>query len=824
MAKKQQFNRFRQKKKGKNNRNRKSKDNNNNEDENDIEMVDNNNQKVIRNSRNFTAEDNNNNNADDDGNQSDGDYHEMRMKANKSNNNNNNKMKKNKKGGGFQAMGFGYSILKGVLRKGYRIPTPIQRKAIPLIMSGKDVVAMARTGSGKTAAFLLPVLDKLKSHSAITGVRALIISPTRELAIQTHKFTKELTRFTDLKSTCVLGGDSMEKQFAAIHENPDIVVATPGRLMHIVVEMNLKLSTVEYIVFDEADRLFEMGFREQLNEILSRLPEQRQTLLFSATLPQLIVDFTKAGLNDPVLVRLDTESKLSDNLKTIYLTLRKEDKTAVLLYLLKHVIKISELTVIFVETRHHIEYIKDILNSSGIECSFLYSSMDFEARKLNVQRFQTRKVHVLLVTDLAARGVDIPLLDNVINYNFPAKSKLFVHRVGRVARAGRFGTAYSLVATDEMPYVHSLNLFLNREFKLAKPESKVTDDGLLGTVPQELIDEETETLDQMHSLDSELSSMKIVCHNAYKQYLKSRPTADNESVRIVKQMAEKDIQTHPIFRSRSNNKNNNNNNESEKLRNDMLNSIRGYRPNSTIFETGKTRGSTGFEVMQQKRKLFDKLVVKKSDRNPNQLDFDQNKDKFKDNEFYVRYQSDQHFSEKGLEMDKPFNAQMASAVLDFNGDESQSMNRSNNALKWDRKKKKFLAAGNTDNSKKKKIKTESGNWISASYKSDLYKKWKQKSKTDQQISDDEGDGGVGGEEEGRDIDQEKAKRNESISKLSKKMMKDNNKQSSRRPPKRELKNREEIYKERQRLEKKKSFQKWRQSEKAKHKNNINKKS
>ncbi|CAG2165605.1 unnamed protein product, partial [Oppiella nova] len=409
------------------------------------------------------------------------------------------------------------------------------------------------------------------------------------------------------------------------------------------------------------------------------------------------------------------------------------------------------------------------------------------------------QVKVLLVTDVAARGVDIPLLDNVINYNFPPKPKLFVHRVGRVARAGRSGTAYSLVAPDETPFLYGLNLFLNRGFKLSKPDSKSTEDGLFGAVPQHMIDEEMEVLERIHSLNTELDSLKKVCNNAYKQYLKSRPTADSESIRNVKQILSKDIETHPIFKKKVDTTANNNSG----IGTDILSSIRSYRPNSTIFETGKTKGSVGFEVMQQKRKIFDKMVEKFA-ANKKASDFDQNKDKFKDNEFYVPYQSSEHFSEKGLQLDQPFNAQMSAAVLDFNGDDSRSINRSNNAMKWDRKKKKFISGGNTDPTKKR-IKTESGNWISASYKSDIYKKWKQKAKAEQQQSDEE--------EEGVD-NEEKLERNQSIQRNPKKPTK----QSSRRPPKRELKNREEIYKERQRVERKKSFQKWRQSEKAKQKN------
>lgn len=190
-------------------------------------------------------------------------------------------------------------------------------QAVPLVMEGKDVVAMARTGSGKTAAFLIPMLEKLKIHSPDKSPRALVLSPTRELALQTFRFTREIARYTNLTCTIILGGDRMEDQFEAMHQKPDVIIATPGRLLHVLVEMNLKLSFIEYCVFDEADRLFEMGFEEQLKEILHRMPASRQTLMFSATLPKSIVEFAKGGLSDPTLVRLDVDSKLNEGLQVM---------------------------------------------------------------------------------------------------------------------------------------------------------------------------------------------------------------------------------------------------------------------------------------------------------------------------------------------------------------------------------------------------------------------------------------------------------------------------------------------------------------------------
>lgn len=220
---------------------------------------------------------------------------------------------------------------------------------------------MAKTGSGKTACFLIPLFEKLKQRqNKVSGPRALVLSPTRELAIQTFKFIKELGKFTDLKTILVLGGDSMDSQFSAIHQHPDIVVATPGRFLHICMEMDLKLQSIQYVVFDEADRLFEMGFGEQLNETLRRLPESKQMVMFSATLPGLLVEFAKAGLSDPVLLRLDVESKIPDALELKFVFSRPDERYASLLCLLKYVIPVGAQTVIFAGTQHHVELISNV--------------------------------------------------------------------------------------------------------------------------------------------------------------------------------------------------------------------------------------------------------------------------------------------------------------------------------------------------------------------------------------------------------------------------------------------------------------------------------
>ncbi|OXB76408.1 UNVERIFIED_CONTAM: hypothetical protein H355_014123 [Colinus virginianus] len=647
---------------------------------------------------------------------------------------------KKKKSGGFQSMGLSYPVFKGVMKKGYKVPTPIQRKAIPVILRGRDVVAMARTGSGKTACFLLPMFERLKAPSP-SGARALILSPTRELALQTLKFTKELGKFTGLKTALVLGGDKMEDQFAALHENPDIIIATPGRLVHVAVEMNLKLQSVEYVVFDEADRLFEMGFAEQLQEILARLPGSHQTVLFSATLPKLLVEFARAGLTEPMLIRLDVESKLSEQLKLAFFHVRGDDKPAVLLHLLRSVVKPQDQTVVFVATKHHTEYLKELLTSQGICCTHIYSSLDPTARKINIAKFAHGKCPVLLVTDVAARGLDIPMLDNVINYSFPAKSKLFLHRVGRVARAGRSGTAYSLVAPDEMPYIFDLHLFLGRPLILAGSQEMPADaDGVLGRVPQSLLDDEECLLLTDHQGSLELQSLRRVADNAQKQYLRSRPGPSPESIKRVKEMDTAQLGIHPLFSVCRGHCGRGplspaheliplcspgahfEDTELERLK--LVDSIKAYKSKAEVFST----------VVGRKRKQSRAAEdgAKKKPQPAAQRDED----------FYIPYRPKDFESERGLSVGgegSAFEQQAAGAVLDLMGDESHNLNRSKQLLKWDRKKKRFV--GQTGQEEKKKVRTESGRYISSSYKSDLYEKWKQKHKVDERDDDEDNQGG-----------------------------------------------------------------------------------
>ena len=541
-----------------------------------------------------------------------------------------------KKGGGFQAMGLSAHLLKSITRKGFSVPTPIQRKCVPLVMSGLDVVGMARTGSGKTAAFVIPMVERLKSHTAKVGARALVLSPSRELALQTLKVVKELGHGTDLRCVLLVGGDSLEDQFSSMATNPDIVIATPGRFLHLQVEMGLDLSSIQYVVFDEADRLFEMGFSAQLSEILRGLPPSRQTLLFSATLPKSLVEFAKAGLQEPNLVRLDSESKISPDLQSAFFSVKHVDKDGALLFILQDVIglpsgeteearlaKLSSAkvgqkrkrlggtadlkqtpskysTIVFASTKYHVDHIVCLLRLAGYAVSFVYGALDQIARKIQVESFRNALAHILVTTDVAARGIDIPILANVINYGFPAQPKAFIHRVGRTARAGQRGWSYSLVRNSDVPYLLDLQLFLGRRLLIGRCRDQpysYAEDLVVGTLPRDGIASASEWVNKMAAEDGSLGNLRNVSGRAEKQYVKTRGSASSQSAKRAKTVLSMDDwnELHPLFEDRDK--------DTAREREQMLARISGFRPSETIFEIGR-RGDEGIAstVIKKRRK------------------------------------------------------------------------------------------------------------------------------------------------------------------------------------------------------------------------------
>ena len=537
------------------------------------------------------------------------------------------KSKKKKKTGGFQSFNLHRELYKGVQGMKFVVPTPIQRKAIPVLLEGNDVVAMARTGSGKTAAYLIPMIQKIRSHSQTVGARGMVLSPTRELAIQILRVAKQLSRHTDIRYCVIVGGLAISEQFTDLAGNPDVLIGSPGRLLHIVMEADIKLKRVETVVLDEADRLFETGsLGTQVGDLLRRLPDTRQVSLFSATLPAGLAEFANAGLHNPKVIRLDSEMKISDKLQLSYFMVRREEKLACLLFIIRELIKVHETkssTLVFVPTKHHGEFLRLVFEYFGLSHSSIHGGMDQENKQNELQRFSERKTHLLIVTDLAARGIDIPLLDNVINFEFPDRPKLFVHRVGRAARAGRSGKAYSIITRDELPHVIDLHLFLGfplkntvkdiedkkdasddeedeeeeeeemdeeeeqkRQARKMKARAGQADpeDGFFGVIPPYLLDEDANSLQLVLSESPEVYNQHKTSTNAFKLYSKTRKGAAPESIKKAKLICTEGVETHPVFLQAQYNT------KAVVAKTDILKTISGFRPAANIFEA-QTHGT-----------------------------------------------------------------------------------------------------------------------------------------------------------------------------------------------------------------------------------------
>lgn len=486
--------------------------------------------------------------------------------------------------GSYAALGLSAAICKALSQAGYNFPTPIQRKVIPPILDGHDVVAMARTGSGKTAAFLAPVLNQLDANPLLAstasknnGPRALVIAPTRELVLQELKFCRMYAKhLKSLRTAVVVGGTPLDAQFAALAVCPDIVFATPGRLLQLLAEMGarggLTISTTEIVVFDEADRLFEGTLAIETAAIIAQLKDKttesmrnRQTVLVSATMPHALAEFSRTGLRDNLkVIRLDADRSLSPTLATAFIGTRADvDKDAALQIALRRMQQDGLSSIVFAATHRRVEYLTALVKhciGSVVKC--IHGNMDQIARQESVKEFRKTK-GVLIVTDVAARGIDIPELDVVINYDMPATPKLFVHRVGRAGRAGRFGMAISLVAPDELPYMFDIFLFVGRDVETTYyteshgsvgPSSnahKIESSFVYGSFPKRVLDEEVEFVKSaLDDLDIEKAYQSA--RNAQKLYVKTRGNASGESIRRAKAFGIEDggrkfVPSHPWF-------------------------------------------------------------------------------------------------------------------------------------------------------------------------------------------------------------------------------------------------------------------------------------
>jgi len=364
----------------------------------------------------------------------------------------------------FQSLGLSEALLKAVSKKGYTTPSPIQQKAIPPVLEGKDVLASAQTGTGKTAGFTLPLLHKLSENpkEKYRPIRALILTPTRELAAQVYANVREYSEFLNLRSAVIFGGVNQKPQVAKIRQGIDILVATPGRLLDLQNQGLLSLKRVEIFVLDEADRMLDMGFLRDIERVIKSMPEKRQNLMFSATFSKDIKKLAHGILNHPVQVEATPENTTVDAISQKVYRVAKGLKTDLIIKL------ISEgnwkQVLVFTRTKHGANKLCEKMIKAGITAAAIHGNKSQGARTKALAGFKSGKVRVLVATDIAARGLDIPLLPHVINFELPNISEDYVHRIGRTGRAGASGEALSLVSADETSFLRDIEKLI--EIKL----------------------------------------------------------------------------------------------------------------------------------------------------------------------------------------------------------------------------------------------------------------------------------------------------------------------------------------------------------------------
>jgi ATP-dependent RNA helicase RhlE len=365
----------------------------------------------------------------------------------------------------FEQLGLTEELLKAVTEQGYITPTPVQQKAIPLILEGRDILAGAQTGTGKTASFTLPLLQRLAENDDAQQkprrVRALILVPTRELAAQVYESVITYGKFVPLHVEAVVGGASIGVQTRNLRRGCDIVVATPGRLIDHVQQRNINLSNVEILVLDEADRMLDMGFMPDVRQIMALLPKRRQSLLFSATVPNAIKSLAASVLNNPVEVEVAKQNATADNISERVYGIGREYKRELLSYLIGS--NNWRQVLVFVRTKHGADRLEKQLIEDGIRTVALHGDKTQGARNKALEYFKTGKVAVLVATDIAARALDIDELLQVVNFDLPQVPEDYIHRIGRTGRAGSSGEALSLVCPEEAWLLAEIEKLLKRQ-------------------------------------------------------------------------------------------------------------------------------------------------------------------------------------------------------------------------------------------------------------------------------------------------------------------------------------------------------------------------
>jgi ATP-dependent RNA helicase RhlE len=361
-----------------------------------------------------------------------------------------------------------FNLLKPELQKaltklGYKIPTPIQSQAIPGLLNGKDLVGIAQTGTGKTAAFTLPILNNMKEEYP-RKIKTLVLTPTRELAAQIGESFIKYGQFLKFKSVVIFGGVKQGRQVEALKKGVDILVATPGRLLDLIGQRKLTLRDIEFFVLDEADRMLDMGFIHDIRKIIAKLPNRRQSLFFSATMSPEVNRLARTLLKDPIHVEVTPQATTVEKIKQFVLFVDLKEKDKLLLKLLKqeHLVSI----LVFTRTKHKANKVVQFLTKYNISSAAIHGNKSQGARTKAIKDFKSGQVKVLVATDIAARGIDIENISHVINYELPNLPESYVHRIGRTARAGNEGTAFSFCCAEERSFLNSIEQLTKQKIEV----------------------------------------------------------------------------------------------------------------------------------------------------------------------------------------------------------------------------------------------------------------------------------------------------------------------------------------------------------------------
>ena len=359
-------------------------------------------------------------------------------------------------------------IQKALTKEGYTLPTPIQAEAIPYVLDGYDLLGCAQTGTGKTAAFSIPIIQNLyneRQHGKVRGIKALILTPTRELAIQIGESFTAYGKYTGVRHTVIFGGVGQKPQTDALERGVDVLIATPGRLLDLINQGFISLKYLDYFVLDEADRMLDMGFIHDIKRILPLLPKKRQSLFFSATMPPEIERLAGTILHEPQKVEVTPASSTVDKIDQSVYFVEKAEKVSLLTHLLKD--SSLESVLVFTRTKHGADKVARVLAKANIGAEAIHGNKSQTARQRALTNFKDHTTRVLIATDIAARGIDVDHLSHVINYELPNVPETYVHRIGRTGRAGRSGVAYSFCDAEEVPYLKDIQKLIGKQIPVA---------------------------------------------------------------------------------------------------------------------------------------------------------------------------------------------------------------------------------------------------------------------------------------------------------------------------------------------------------------------